>query len=128
MYNKTGAGIILKDVNNRILLVLGREHSKWSFPKGHFERSDGTLKRCAERETMEETGLDVSIPKDARYWVCSKYIYYFITTENIREFINRRDEEEITKVQWFSRDQLCDLSNGNFAVRKFVENMQARER
>ncbi|GAG13173.1 unnamed protein product [marine sediment metagenome] len=124
MNGKTGAGIILKDNTDRILLVLGREHSKWSFPKGHFERIDGTLMRCAERETMEETGLDVSIPKEAKYWVCSKYMYYFTTVEkSVKAFVNRRNEEEITKVQWFTFDQLCDLRNGNFAVRKFVENM-----
>jgi 8-oxo-dGTP pyrophosphatase MutT (NUDIX family) len=56
-----GAGVILVS-GNRYLLLKGRDTGIWSFSKGHPETNDQeTPLRTAVRETLEETGLRVSI-------------------------------------------------------------------
>lgn len=56
------AGCILINLeNNTIALVL--RDGEYSFPKGHLEAGE-TIKECAIRETIEETGHEVKITAD----------------------------------------------------------------
>lgn len=61
---KTGVGvIIIRD--NKYVLVGKRKGShgegRIAFPGGHIDPKDGTLKRCGEREVLEETGMFVNV-------------------------------------------------------------------
>lgn len=79
------AGVVLlrDDPDGRTVCVLHRPHQKdWSLPKGKLERGEH-LVAAARRETLEETGLDVTLgvplktqsyralgkPKVVNYWV-----------------------------------------------------------
>lgn len=118
-----GAGVILRDDTNRILLVLGKKHNKWSFPKGHVEEEDLTGESCAERECKEETGLEVSIPKNVPHWCCNKYIYYCIGPDNVTNgwLLRPEDQNEVAVAKWMTPQQVATLANANSAVRQFVK-------
>ncbi len=56
-----GAGIILYNEKNQVLLVQDDFGKKWSFPKGHVELCDDDEPiNTAIRETMEEAGLKLN--------------------------------------------------------------------
>jgi len=63
--------VILRNCGGELQVLVGRRKNRngdpWagdaSFPGGHYKESDGDLLRTAVRETMEETGIDLS---DAR--------------------------------------------------------------
>ena len=54
-----------KDTEALFILRATKEGDPWSghmaFPGGHFEASDASLRRPAERETLEEIGLDLTM-------------------------------------------------------------------
>lgn len=55
--------IILK--NNKILMVKESKkecYGKWAFPAGHIEKNE-TIFEGAKRETIEETGCEVTLKK-----------------------------------------------------------------
>jgi 8-oxo-dGTP pyrophosphatase MutT (NUDIX family) len=104
--NVRGCICIRKD--NKILLVKGRQHNRWSFPKGHFKGNE-TSHECALRELYEETGisLDTSTPyigvkklPNAEY-----FIYEFDT--NVETSI--KDTCEVCDIGWFSLEDIYRL-------------------
>lgn len=63
---RVGVGAMIRDSTTSKLLM-GRRlsshgHGTWQFPGGHLEYSEGIF-ACAERETLEETGLVVKAIK-----------------------------------------------------------------
>lgn len=56
------AGCILINIENKKIALVCRD-KKYSFPKGHLEKGE-TIKECAIRETVEETGHDCQIIED----------------------------------------------------------------
>ena len=52
-------GVIIVSSSKRSLIVQGRTSGIWSFPKGHITGSE-TSQECAMRETLEETGIDMT--------------------------------------------------------------------
>jgi mutator protein MutT len=53
-----GAGVIILDEHNRILLTQRADNGAWSIPGGSMEPGE-TLEEVARRETEEEVGLRV---------------------------------------------------------------------
>ena len=53
------AGCILVNLENKKIALVLRK-GDYSFPKGHLEDGE-TIKECAIRETIEETGHEVEI-------------------------------------------------------------------
>jgi mutator protein MutT len=53
-----GAGVIILDEHNRILLTQRSDNNVWSIPGGAMEPGE-TLEEVARRETQEEVGLQV---------------------------------------------------------------------
>lgn len=121
------AGIILRNQQGNYLLVLGRTHNKWSFPKGHIEENE-SWHDCAQRETLEETGLTVTIPDNAKHWFANKSIYFFIGPESIqgKPVLRPRDKHEIVRATWFSKDELLKLTRDlvNGALWKFLQKIE----
>ena len=119
--NINGAGIILRDSGRRILLVLGREHGKWSFPKGMLDNDNP--KTCAVREMKEETGLDVVIDNDCPYWICNDYIFYYLQAKDVVGSwrLHPADVEEIEVATWMSMDEILEIPDSacNNVLRNF---------
>ena len=51
-----GAGVILINGNNEILLQKRRDNGYWDYPAGSMELGE-SFEECARREVLEETGL-----------------------------------------------------------------------
>lgn len=60
MLKKAGCIILSEKDPKKIVLVYRKEQDDYSFPKGHVEKNE-SYKKCAIRESKEETGLDVEI-------------------------------------------------------------------
>ena len=95
-----------------ILLVKNIGKDYWSLPGGHWEYKKETLRECAKREVLEETGYNVSI-KDVlfnqEFESKSAKIIEFIWNakldgnQNICIDIKHQDidpESEIEKIKW----------------------------
>lgn len=126
------AGIVLRNMKNEYLLVLGRDHSKWSFPKGHIEPGE-SWEECACREMFEETGLIVDIPtvKNGdrppssseyvrRHKRCftQKSVYFLLKADSVQGTwdLAPRDTNEIVRIEWFDRKRLLSLDRDSVNV------------
>ncbi len=74
-YPHVGIGVMIQNEQGQVLLGLRKgSHGsgEWCFPGGHLEMGEGFF-TCAQRETKEETGLDVdefeliSVSNETRY-------------------------------------------------------------
>ncbi len=74
MLTRKAGTVLLNKQTNQIGLVYRKKYGDLSFPKGHLEE-DETLKECAIRETIEETGrlchLIEDSPLDIMHYVTS---------------------------------------------------------
>ncbi len=74
MLTRKAGTVLLNKQTNQIGLVYRKKYGDLSFPKGHLEE-DETLKECAIRETIEETGrlchLIEDAPLDIMHYVTS---------------------------------------------------------
>lgn len=110
-----GAGIIILDDNNRVLMQLRRDNDCWGFPGGIMELGE-KVEDTAVREVFEETGLTVTDLK--LFGVFSgkdlHYIYpndevYIVDTMFISKNYNGRiiiEDSECKDVKFFGLDDL----------------------
>lgn len=99
--------INLKD--KKIALVLRR--GDYSFPKGHLEKNE-TIKECAIRETIEETGHEVQIIGDE----ISVIKYESSAGENVENHLflgidigitdRKIEEKDKEKIEWFDINEV----------------------
>lgn len=54
----TAAGCLLSDEQGRILIVKADYRQNWQFPGGSIDSGEDA-RQCAQRELLEETGLDI---------------------------------------------------------------------
>jgi len=104
-----------------LLVVRGRCGGIWSFPKGckaPFE----TDEECAIRETLEETGLNVVIPKFTPSLCISGNVYFLLQTSyRLPLDVDLiKDKIEIDEVQWIGIEQLKTM-NCNKDLRRFLK-------
>ncbi len=116
MHKDFSYGIIpLRRINGKIecYLVKNKNGSYWGFPKGHAEGSE-TPKVAAERELLEETGLNIIswIESDSleesyifthQGQLVEKKVFYFIAEVTKVAVIQL---EEILDGRWFSLDEV----------------------
>lgn len=66
---RAGVGVIV--CKNQKVLIGKRANSHgegmWAFPGGHIEPSDNSLKDCAQREVLEETGITCHVYSPDKY-------------------------------------------------------------
>ena len=89
MQSETSCGIVVfyKEKKRILYLLLHYSEGHWDFPKGHVEGKE-THEETAQRETKEETGLDVKIKigfkEELKYFfkrekeLIHKTVYFFI--------------------------------------------------
>lgn len=106
-----GAGIIIHNKNNQILLVCDARSERWGFPKGHPEIEDKkTAINTAIRECLEETGMkivDDYIIENSHPKRIGKRLYF--TGICLKEgFINHKvNLNEIKDIRWWTFEELC---------------------
>ena len=106
-------------------MVKGRRSQKWSFPKGHKNRSE-TYINCALRETLEETGVALYDTPHVAYHKLSVGEYYFFEVEGEIQ-TNIKDTSEIEEASWLSLSEIATLPC-NVDVNNFLDKIDRRLR
>ncbi|AOC55255.1 putative antimutator GTP pyrophosphohydrolase MutT protein [Lymphocystis disease virus 3] len=85
-YKQQKAGYVLMDSDQKTLVVKSASN-KWGFPKGSVEEGE-TIKDCADRELMEETGIDAHcLPEDHKIVKCNNVIYFIVKNVDFNDFL-----------------------------------------
>ncbi|MBR3340721.1 MAG: NUDIX hydrolase [Clostridiales bacterium] len=123
----TGAGVILVNEKNEILLGKRTDNGYWAYPAGSMELGE-SFEECARRETLEETGLlcgkldllMIRSGKDTYYEYPNQDKVYFAGVVYICfEFSGemRVQEEEVVEQAFFPIDSLPDnMSPGTVEI------------
>ena len=110
-------GCIIFSSHGRILIVQGRETGKWSFPKVHKSFVKEQPLDCAQRETWEETGIQLGNDYlEVLQLAAGKYFVYKLDAEPV---LQTHDQEEIMDMRWV---ELGDLEgfNNNCDIRSYI--------
>ncbi len=99
--NQVYGSIFVSD-QQKVLVVKGRESGKWSFPKGHPKKGESGFE-CARRETLEETGLELSNEFE-RVLLLATGAYYLVRSSECD--CSTQDAEEVEEIAWKSFDEL----------------------
>jgi 8-oxo-dGTP pyrophosphatase MutT (NUDIX family) len=112
------AGILAVDNQGRLLLQRRRDTGQWAIPMGKQELGE-TVKECAVRETLEETGVTVEITGLLGIYSDPGHIVAYSDGEIRQEFeiilIGRpvsgepAANDEASDVGWFAPDELKGL-------------------
>jgi len=111
-------GTICMTPQNTLLVVRGRKSGKWSFPKGHKHSGESYLD-CAVRETLEETGVNLSekIPVSFQRLSVGEYCFFEVEENDL----SPADTEEIVDARWMSLNEIrtspCNVDVNNFLIR-----------
>lgn len=90
-----------------VLVVRGKRSRIWSLPKGCINEGESEID-CAQRETLEETGLAVELQQDHQR-ICINHNVYFLVLVTSHLKLRTRDKEEVDKVNWMTIDELRTL-------------------
>ena len=116
------AGGLVKNERGEMLFIFRRE--KWDLPKGKLDKNE-TLEQCAVREVGEETGLTGIKLKSAltvtyhtyhengKY--CLKESHWFNMLATGEQVLVPQQEEQITRLQWVTPDEITGLISNTFA-------------
>jgi bis(5'-nucleosidyl)-tetraphosphatase len=87
-----------------LLIVRGKRSHIWSLPKGCINQNETEIE-CAQRETLEETGLNINITS-----VCPRvainHNVYFVVIIDFNPKLKTRDTHEIDKVSWMTLQEI----------------------
>lgn len=134
----TGAGVILVNDKQEILLGRRADNGYWAYPAGSMELGE-SFEECARRETLEEAGLlcgelellMLRSGKDTYYEYPNQDKVYFAGAVYVcHEFTGEMkvQEEEVIEQAFFPLDSLPDnLSPGTLEViEKFREYLAGK--
>jgi 8-oxo-dGTP pyrophosphatase MutT (NUDIX family) len=125
---KAGGGFVQNE-NKEVLMMFRR--GKWDLPKGKMDKNE-TFEECALRETEEETGLksiqliSPLITTYHTYHEGTRYVLketkWFRMKVNSDQKLVPQAEEQISKLEWVSKDGLKKYMNNSFpSVRDVLE-------
>lgn len=104
------AGMCIQCTTTNRILIVQSNGQKWGPPKGKFEDSDKTLKKCAIREVLEETGILIpeNLLDDNKIKRIDNATYFYIYLEYEHSVI-LDTETDSTGITWIHKDCLKDL-------------------
>ncbi len=108
-----GVAAIIRKEKKVLLLKRKNAHGEgtWCFPGGHLEFNE-TFEACAQRETKEETGIDITnihyltISNDMFRKEGKHYVTVFMTCDYVKGEATIKESEKSTNIGWFSWDDL----------------------
>ncbi|OIO51793.1 MAG: hypothetical protein AUJ19_03655 [Parcubacteria group bacterium CG1_02_58_44] len=117
-YPLIGVGVMIRNERGKILMGLRRgSHSagEWCFPGGHLDFGE-TIFQTAEREVLEETGLNVrtvelfSVSDDFRYIDTDgkHYVTIGVLAEYLEGEPQLLETDRCDEWRWFAPDALPD--------------------
>jgi 8-oxo-dGTP pyrophosphatase MutT (NUDIX family) len=121
--NKDRFGVILKcKETERFLCVQQKCNHYYGFPKGSYEEKKDTDEfSCAQRETKEETGIDLclqTISQGIRLSTVTNhnrsYVFFLIECEHELPPHIESDNEEIAECKWFTLEELETKRQASF--------------
>lgn len=110
---QVGVGVIIIK-NNKVLLGKRKNshgEGSWSFPGGHLEFNE-SWEECAKRETLEETGLDITnirfaaVTNDIFQLEKKHYITIFMLSDYIGGEPQLKEPEKCEQWEWFDWDDI----------------------
>lgn len=101
--------ICIRNIFNvpHVLIVRGKRSHIWSLPKGCINQNETEIE-CAQRETMEETGLNINITSSCPR-VAINHNVYFVVMIDFNPKLKTRDVHEIDKVSWMTLQEIQEL-------------------
>ena len=125
--NKRCGTIIFNKTLDKIVVVLNRYsydigENKWGFPKGGIKKNE-TYVQCAQRETLEETGLKIIFSPETSIIKLGKCIYFPIIIDEEKTHLEPIDKHEIFEVKWLPIEALKNYSDKhtNHELKKFLK-------
>ena len=120
MHMRITYGGIIFNQSFEILLVKGREHGKWSLPKGSREIFDKTEFDAAVREVYEETSINLLKYLVLPQKVLIGSINCFVAHVPNDIFYKPIDINEIEEIKFFTFDSFINL-NTNKPTKLFAQ-------
>jgi len=103
---------------DHLLVVLQNLSRKWGFPKGHMthiEQYNKEYFKCAKRELLEETGIDLRVVSHTKYGtlILGNKLFYIVEIKapNVRTRVI--DRHEISETRWIRRTDLFTFVEKN---------------
>lgn len=105
-----GGGVVTKQGKNKLKVLLIYRKKLWDLPKGKLDKGE-TIKECAEREVLEELGIDEVTVLDFLDTTTHGYVnrgYFVVKTTHWyhmkvhTEHFKPQKKERITDVKWFT--------------------------
>jgi 8-oxo-dGTP pyrophosphatase MutT (NUDIX family) len=129
-----GAGVIILNEHNHLLLVQRRDNAAWSIPGGAMELGE-TLQEAARRETEEEVGLYVQEMTFYNIYSGPELFYQYPNGDQVYNvtviFVAHQPagelklDEESIQARYFPLDDLPEISP---PLRPVLADYAARER
>jgi len=108
-----GAVVVLRDGDDRVLLVRSRHHQGWGLPGGLLNRGEGPLDAVL-REVREEIGLQLSTEDVRPARTCARFdaeprqvtAVYVARVDQAAALTLHGDGVEIVELGWYADDAL----------------------
>lgn len=112
MRNEKSCGTIT--INDNQVLLVKQKSGIYGFPKGHINIGETEIE-AAQRETKEETNIDVQIISHLRYSISyiiddeiNKEVVYFVAQAKENQEL-KRQESEIDSVFWAYMEDVINI-------------------
>ncbi|OGG40852.1 DNA mismatch repair protein MutT [Candidatus Kaiserbacteria bacterium GWA2_50_9] len=110
---RVGVGVIIKKDGKVLLGKRKGSHGEgsWAFPGGHLEFGE-TFEDCARRETLEETGIEITNIRPATFTndifkeEQKHYLTAYVTAEYSVGEVKAMEPEKCEEWKWFEWDKL----------------------
>jgi len=113
MKNEKSCGAMIIE-GNKVLVIQQKKSGFYSFPKGHVEGNE-TEAETAVREVKEETGIDIKVLEDKRYFMkfvqggdINKEVVFFIARPLNTEGLSMQ-EKEIKDIKWVDINEVENI-------------------
>ncbi|MCF7866387.1 NUDIX hydrolase [Candidatus Woesearchaeota archaeon] len=120
---RPGVYVLVKNSENKYLFIIEKTVGKWEIPGGGIEPGE-TFHETGIRELKEETGFDIEIIDKTPVYIENDLAYYpklnlfrhehkfffrGILKSNKKDNQNFAKDEEITQMDFFSREEIKNL-------------------